>query len=468
LITFTYTVSDGTQTSNPATVTLQVVAGKVITWTGAGPDNYASDPLNWAGGLVPGPLDVARFDGTSSKNAIFDANFGDQIGQVEITSTYQGTVQVATNLSVAGSLQNDGQLEVQSGTLTLNGGGWGSGQFMVDNGGTLLFNNGTYTALQGTAFLGLGLVQVGGGGGDQNVGNVDVAAGATVNAPANGTLAAGGAISGAGNYTIGGQFTWTRGAWAGGGTTTVQNGGTLTISGGGPHTLAGRSLINGDGNGGSLITLFNASLTVSQGAGIANNGMFDLVGNNSGIVAGPKAGSFVNNGGFYLSGVTSGPAVSIAIPFSNNGYVKLESGGILAFTSAFIQANPNAVLDLGENVQNGEIQGRNMTMFQGSLQGGGSLVVTGQLIWGMTEMKGSGMVQVNTGALMLIQGSFTDKGFAISNAGTIIWQLGPEISLSNGAQIVNQVSGVFRIETGVQTVLRGDATTAFYNLGTVQ
>lgn len=34
-----------------------------ITWRGAGPGARWGDPANWDGGRVPGPLDIARFDG---------------------------------------------------------------------------------------------------------------------------------------------------------------------------------------------------------------------------------------------------------------------------------------------------------------------------------------------------------------------------------------------------------------------
>jgi hypothetical protein len=156
---------------------------------------------------VPGWSDVAVFDGTSSQNAVVDAGFAGTVGGLMVSSAYQGSLTVASNLTVTGALQNDGQLSIQNGTLTLDGGGQGAGTFNVGNGGVLQFAGGTFTAFQGAALQGGGQVVIGGGAGQQAA--VTVAAGATEQAQANTTLAAGGSIGGAGTYVIGGPFNWT-------------------------------------------------------------------------------------------------------------------------------------------------------------------------------------------------------------------------------------------------------------------
>ena len=119
-----------------------------------------------------------------------------------------------------------------------------------------------------------------------------------------------GTLGGPGTLTVLTDFTWSGGAQAFGGTTTLGNGGTLTLSGA-AKTLS-RSLIN-DGT---------ANWTGGAFAGVGtliNNGIF-----NASVVGAPFSPVFANANGatfFQLSALSSFQG-----PFSNSGVVNVDGG----------------------------------------------------------------------------------------------------------------------------------------------
>jgi hypothetical protein len=137
-------------------------------WDGGGPNNNWSEPLNWSGDIVPGSVDVAVFDSTSSKDATIDVNVN--VAGINIAAGYSGTITQAAgvNLTVGTSdfTQAGGTFNGGSGTTTFgdrfnqtggtfiatSGNTILNGDFASDfiksggtfdaNGGTIVFDNG--------------------------------------------------------------------------------------------------------------------------------------------------------------------------------------------------------------------------------------------------------------------------------------------------------------------------------------
>ncbi len=199
--------------------TKQITTSKAInlagnaTVTGGGPvvSTGSASTLTIQGGAL---LDIQN-----------DQSFA--VGIINISSG--GILRRSTSATVAtinstNQLNNNGLLDVQTGTLSLDCNGNSSGTFNVANGATLSFDGGADTLNTGAAFTGTGMVQLTSGT-------------LTINA----TLGmaqftqSGGTCGGSGTFTITGSFAWTGGfqdGTAGGAaTTTVASTATLSVSG---------------------------------------------------------------------------------------------------------------------------------------------------------------------------------------------------------------------------------------------
>jgi len=89
-----------------------------ITWDAEGGDSNWSTAANWSGDSVPTASDVALFDGTGKTDAVIDQSFVGTIHQLQLASTFTGSVILNKNLIV-----ND-QLMLSGGTLDMRGSGY--------------------------------------------------------------------------------------------------------------------------------------------------------------------------------------------------------------------------------------------------------------------------------------------------------------------------------------------------------
>lgn len=107
-------------------------------WDGGGGDNNWSTAANWSGDTVPGSMDVAVFDGTSSKDATIDVNVN--VAGINIGSGYNGAITQAAgvNLTVGTSdfTQAGGTFNGGTGTTTF-------GDKFTQTGGTFIATSGT-------------------------------------------------------------------------------------------------------------------------------------------------------------------------------------------------------------------------------------------------------------------------------------------------------------------------------------
>ena len=74
-----------------------------ITWTGGGATNNWSDGANWSTASPPGSSDKAVFDGTSVKNATWDASGPATITALSVKASYTGTITLGRDIIVAGN-----------------------------------------------------------------------------------------------------------------------------------------------------------------------------------------------------------------------------------------------------------------------------------------------------------------------------------------------------------------------------
>lgn len=275
-------------------------------------------------------------------------NAGSFVKQGAGTASFQaGTGTVPFN--------NAGTVDVQAGTLGIDGGGTQSGDFTVAAGATLRFGGGSAAhSLAATSDIsGGGSLLLNGSAGFASAGTVDVGAtsvaagtqnftGASFNTGSlsitGGTLSlstsaaatagaytqsTGGSLGGSGNLVVSGSAAWTGGSMGGTGTTVIDAGATIAFGG---NVTLGRPLQN-DG------TANWSAGTIGLNAGtLTNNGTFNAgsatAANLTMQGVSLSSSAFVNNGTFNktLNGLVQftspiGPAV-----FSSSGTVDVQAG----------------------------------------------------------------------------------------------------------------------------------------------
>ena len=271
---------------------------------------------------------------------------------------------------------NSGNVQVQSGTLDLAGGGSSSGNYEVSSGASLNFSAGTNNATPSSTITGPGDFHVLGGianlfgsittlgahlfsggivnlGGNYNPANNDLSIGAsTVNfdganpvSAASLTVGGYGSLGGSNLVTVNGPMTWNSRFTITGSNSVIANGG-LTIGPGG--ALLGRTLLNTasgvwTNNGiGTLVLGGGAVFSNAPGA------TFDCLGND--IVGQTTGGGTVANAGLFRT--IGAPATNLfEVPFNNRGTLEVQSGMLSlaggGTNTGLINVFANATLSLG-------------------------------------------------------------------------------------------------------------------------
>ncbi len=248
---------------------------------------------------------------------------------------------------MAVAFNNSGSTAVQSGTLSLTGGGDGSGSFTVAAGATLGFDSGTMTLASGSSISGAGTAEFGGGtindagsydmtsgtvvdGGTVNftgtvssVGNLTVSSG-TVNFSTGAAIAlptlveSGGTLTGSDTVNVAGALTWTNGTMSGNGMTNANGGLTLGAADNAVHDeiLSVRAL----NNFGAAIWLSSpgSSYFDQQNASVFNNeaGASFTIENDLPWYNDENNSTFNNAGTVTVAAGTTG--FHTLAPFSNN------------------------------------------------------------------------------------------------------------------------------------------------------
>ncbi len=361
--------------------------------------------MRWLGGTISGNLTVAPagllfVDGTSTRTLSgtltnagvlswggtniwrMTANgllVNDPAGTVEIMSDgtlqdFSGTPSIANaghwrkstgsgTTVVSVSLTNRGVIEVQSGTLSLNGGGEIDGSYNAAIGTTLQFDGGDWTLQPTALFGGLGTIRISGGnvtyaGSVFDLSTLQLHSGTlTVNGTitdftmTGGTLAGNHSVTGTlnigsgtldGSTTVTGQMNWTNVAvsggvavtsnavvrWYGGtvsGNLMVSPGGQVFVSGTSTRTLSG-TLTNA-----GLVSWSDAAFWRMRDGGLLINeatGLVDILGDGTLQLFAGTAN--IDNRGLWRKSAGGG-ATTVSVPFTNTGLVEVHSG-TLSFT----------------------------------------------------------------------------------------------------------------------------------------
>jgi RHS repeat-associated protein len=244
---------------------------------------------------------------------------------------------------------NSGTVNVDSGTLALNGGGIHSGSLVVPAGKGLSFSGGTHVWNYGTSFSGAGTVSQSNGTITVNS-NVTLSGPLVLSAPEQGTsiYAVVGLLNGPGIINVPAGMTWSalgspssrpgsseiRGA-----NTTVVSGRTLAtdvinvtggllINGTNIKSLNKRALNHGDGVNPSLASWTAGTLAISDAAVFSNKAGATFNTNFDGLIEhrGGAGSTFVNEGTFTKSGGTGSTVFSDNIGFFNSGTINVNSG----------------------------------------------------------------------------------------------------------------------------------------------
>ena len=412
---------------------------------------------NDAGGTVEvdsGTLELGR---GGSSAGVFDVNSGASLEQVGspysinagATFTGGGSLIVGNDLEVNTSftvptLVNDGTINVNSGTLEVQGGstndgsaGTGSAAFNVSQGATLLFDTGTFTVQGTTTFSGAGLVQIGNNGeftvnSDISIPDFEVDTGAVVD--------------GSNALTVGvnsGLFNWYGGVldiFS----TIVDASGTMTVTGSDNKTLNGALTSNGTLNfndrnfvGTGRVTISNGQVNVNADVSITN---FEL---DNGTVSGSNSLTLaVNSGTFTWSGGTLGPASA-----------SIDASGTLNL-STLVPIGIGPVPTLATTLTNNGTT--NLSSFSAIYASGPATFINAE----------GANFNVGTGGFS----GFIFQGLTFQNAGTFTSNsLGNQSNLE-ASSFDNQITGVFHLVTGNIAVsgFPGIGGASFTNSGTVE
>jgi len=413
-------------------------------------------------------------------------------------------------------LDNSGQVEVHSGTLSLSGGGTSGGDVSVMPDAVLVFAGGNYTLDASSSIGGAGTVQFNGAtvdiqGAYDVTGTTEVSNGIArfandLSIP-DLTLSAG-TLDVAGEMTVSGLFAWTGGTLTGDGRTSAEGG--LEIREASNKSLVGHTLVNA-----ATTTWTEGPLYAHNGATFANQvgATFDIQSNDTFWDWSGAASTLENDGSIRRSGGNGTSTVDLAL--NNSGLIEVQSGtlnlsgrgassgdfsvvgdAILAFVGGTHTLDTSSSVSGAGTVQfNGatvEMRGTcdvtgttevisgtlsipatltlsgTLTLAGGTLDVGGALTVSEDLFtWTGGTLTGSGRTLAQGG--LEIRGT-ADKildGHTVVNPATATWAEG-DLHTYNGATFTNEAGATFDIQSdGILRNWSGAASNVD-NAGTVR
>ncbi len=330
------------------------------TWTGTGPiltgsaalidntgswDNQNSDVLMFNG--LGGPISTFRNAGTFKKSAgagplTLQIVFNNQSAAIEAVDVQAGT------LVLQGGGTHTGSFDLTGATLGLSGGTHNfDGGSKLSGGGTVKLPSGTVNFNAGSLWDTGGAVELSGSALTVNPGSAISIASLTMTA---------GSLGGTGTVTVSGAMSWTGGEMNGAGLTDAA--GSLSISGAGSKRLISRTLKNS----GTAIWTGTGPIHTGSAALIDNTGSWDN--QNSDVLmfnglGGPM--STFRNAGTFKKSAGAGPT-TIGLPFTSSGAVQALTG-TLKFTQGYTQTAGSTVLNGGalESATAMDIQGGTLT-----------------------------------------------------------------------------------------------------------
>ncbi len=374
---------NGNLTINGGTLagTGNVTVSGTLTWTGgtmtgAG-TTTANGPLNISGAAVKDLTSnrifnnnlIATWTGTGgirigtgavlNNNGTWDAQNDSAISiqftgpaAVNNVGTFKKSAGTGST-SISINFNNTGTVLVQSGTLSVSGGGNSSAAFNVASAAaTMQFAGSAYDLNAGTTFVGPGTAL--------STGTLNV--NTAIGIPATMTFTmTGGIVQGTGTLTTAGTLNWSGGTMTGAGTTTAN--GPFNISGAAVKDLTSSRILNNN-----LIATWTGTggIRIGTGAVLNNDGTWDAQ-NDSAIsiqFTGPAA---VNNVGTFKKSAGTG-STAISINFNNSGTVDIQTGTLSLSSSNFSQTAGVTQLTGGALVST-----TNLNFLGGRLAGSGTI-----------------------------------------------------------------------------------------------
>jgi len=396
--------------------------------------------------------------------------------------------QGAGTTTISSRFDNAGLLLVQTGTLSLTGGGTSAGEFNVELPGELLFGGGDHALLAASNVSADGLVRFSTGtiyvGGGYVAATTELVGGTVLfNAAAETTnlVQSGGVLSGIGTVTVNGTLTWQGGTMSGSGTTIAAS--TLAIEGAGAKSITEARTLD---NAGTATWTDNGNISCAASAMFVNR---------SGAVLDIRNDRSFSNGMFRNEGTvlkTQGSATTtISARFDNSGNIRVQSGtvtlsgggesggtfaavapsslyfgggthtltassdvsgdGTIRFVSGTIYVGGDYAVTTTE-VTGGAVEfDVPVTMVDlqqsgGTIEGVGTIAVSGNLLWQGGTMDGFGKTVAQTDLTIEGAGSKSLRGQrTLENAGTAIWTGTGGVSGTSGTAFVNRPGAVLDI-----------------------
>jgi hypothetical protein len=375
-----------------------------LTWSGSGANLYISALRNTITNLASGTINIMADVSSSGGGIIVNAGLLTKTG---------GTNTTTINAEFINS--SNGTVEVQSGTVSMNGGGTEAGIVTIADGATLNFGGLTHSVVAGFSATGPGILGISAGEVDFNEPD-----GSTVS----NLVVTGGTLGGTDSLTVGNSFTC--------------SGGTIDNSGG--VTLNGTSSLNGVGN--DSMTLSGNALLINAGeltwSGSGTNLYFygsesktftNLASGTITITADVSSdnswnGGHIGNAGLLIKSGTPGTSTLYA-NFVNTGTVEVQSGTINLAGTYGDSTEAGIITNASGATFN--FSGATHTVLAGfSATGPGTLMISGGEVDfnSLTASPVSNLTLTGTGTLggsglLAVNGPFTWSGGTINNSGGV-------------------------------------------------
>jgi hypothetical protein len=384
-----------------------------------------------------------QLDGPVTNSGIFTIESNAQIN-VYGTFTHSGTatLQTGATLRLLGNGTDTGSFTVNSGaTLRFEGTNWVvSGSFNLAATDALVrFIAGTVALNAGTSFMGDGLFYIVGGTVSVNTAiSVANAAIAGISTLTTSTL------TGSGTFTVTTTLGWTGGTMTGTGTTMIARGAALNMNvpnNVDRYLLGGRHLSNA-----GTVTWATAGISIGGGSLIDNeqNGVFDIQNDNS-ILYGGGGATFLNEGLFRKSAGTGTTQVNPGVSFNNTGTVELDTGTLLladgASTGSF-SVDPGATLNFATGAfdlnAGTTFSGAGLVQFGGATVSVNAPIGIGNAVLSLGTLTGNGTLTVDD-QLTWTSGTMSGAGMTIIPSGMALFNInGSDNKYLTGREIVNQ------------------------------
>ena len=450
------------------------------TLTGSDTVNLSGASNNWTGGTQSGSGSTnVLAGGTLNISGLLDKTLDARTLNNAGTANVSGGTLVLNSgalFSNTGSFNNSASVDLQSGTLSLLGGGTSTGSFSgagtLQVGGNYTFapassitnSNVEFSAgtagVQGTYDLVASNTTVSGGtanftGTLGNVGNLSISSG-TANFSSGETIAptslalSGGTLTGSDTVNLSGASNnWTGGTQSGSGSTNVLAGGTLNISGLLDKTLDARTL-----NNAGTANLSGGTLVLNNGALFSNSATFNAQGTTAIASTAGTAGNFSNSGTFDRSG--AGTTTTVSVPFNNTNTTQINSGTLSLSGGGTDSGGFNVASGAGLNFSGGTHD----LNTGAALTGAGDVNVTA----GTLNLNDGGIDRL-TGTLNVTGGSLNAPnglvsllvGQTLNPTGTTLNVNGGIVNHSGANPFFNLTGGIFNLVGASNSLINANA-----------